>query len=85
MNQPEIFDRAIRDRDVRALQEWLRAAWRQLGDPSLTVFTRRELRNQMKQCSADLKAHLDRVEAQLTRPARDSDRAFTRPELRILA
>ena len=50
MNQPAIFDT-----DIRALQEWLRTAWQQLGDPSLTAFTRRELRNQMKQCSADLK------------------------------
>jgi hypothetical protein len=81
MNQPEIFDRDIRERDIRALQEWLRTAWRQLGDPTLTAFTRRELRNQMKQCSADLKAHLERLEAQ---PARDANRPFTRPELRIL-
>jgi hypothetical protein len=79
MNQPEIYDR-----DIRALQEWLRGAWRQLGDPSLTTFARRELRNQMKQCSDDLKACLQRMEAQ-PQPARDSDRSFARPELRILA
>jgi hypothetical protein len=85
MNQPEIFDRDIRERDIRALQEWLRTAWRQLSDSSLTAFTRRELRNQMKQCSADLKAHLERLEAQQTPPARDSGRPRTRPELRILA
>jgi hypothetical protein len=86
MNQPEIFDRDLRDRDIRALQEWLRSAWRQLGDPTLTAFTRRELRNQMKQCSADLKAHLERLEAQLQQPpARDFNRPSTRPELRILA
>ena len=85
MNQPESFDRNIRDRDIRALQEWLRAAWRRLGDPSLTAFSRRELRNQMKQCSDDLKAHLDKVEAQLTPRARDANRPFARPELRILA
>jgi hypothetical protein len=85
MNQPEIFDADIRDRDIRALQEWLRAAWRRLGDPTLTAFTRRELRNQMKQCSADLKAHLERLEAQQPPPARDANRPFARPELRILA
>ena len=85
MKQSEIFDRDIRDRDIRALQEWLRTAWRQLSDHSLTTFDRRELRNQMKQCSADLKAHLARLEAQ-PQPARPSDRAFARPELlRILA
>jgi hypothetical protein len=78
MNQPEIYDR-----DIRALQEWLRGAWRRLGDPSLTTFERRELRNQMKQCSDDLKAYLQRLETQP--PVRDSDRSFARPELRILA
>ena len=53
MNEPEILDS-----DIRALQQWLRTAWQQLGDPSLTAFARRELRNQMKQCSADLRAQL---------------------------
>ena len=79
MKQPEIYDR-----DIRALQEWLRGAWRQLGDPTLTTFARRELRNQMKQCSDDLKACLQRMEAQ-PQPVRDSDRSFAKPELRILA
>jgi len=79
MNQPEIFDH-----DIRALQQWLRAAWQQLGDPSLTTFSRRELRNQMKQCSADLRAHLQRM-AEQRPPVRDTAPAFTKPELRILA
>ena len=57
MTQPEVLDQ-----DIRALQDWLRAAWQQLGDPALTPFTRRELRNQMKQCAADLRAHLQRAE-----------------------
>lgn len=81
MNQPEIYDR-----DIRALQEWLRRAWRQLGESSLTAFDRRELRNQMKQCSADLKAQLARAEAQQqSAPARDFGRPSRRPELRLLA
>lgn len=85
MTQSEIFDRDIRDCDIRALQEWLRTAWQQLSDHSLTTFDRRELRNQMKQCSADLKAQLARMEAE-PQPARESGRAFNRPELlRILA
>jgi hypothetical protein len=53
MDQPEIFDS-----DIRAMQQWLRTAWQQLSDPSLTTFSRRELRNQMKQCSADLRSRL---------------------------
>ena len=54
MDQAEILDS-----DIRAMQQWLRAAWQQLSDPSLTTFSRRELRNQMKQCSADLRSRLD--------------------------
>ena len=80
MNQPAIFDN-----DIRALQEWLRNAWAQLGDPSLTAFTRRELRNQMKQCSADLRSHLQLVATNQSEPARDQARRFSKPELRILA
>jgi IS5 family transposase len=65
MNEPEILDS-----DIRALQQWLRTAWKQLGDPSLTAFARRELRNQMKQCSADLRAQLERMaEQQAAGPA----------------
>ena len=39
MHQPEILDS-----DIRALQQWLRAAWQQLGDPSRTIFSRRRVR-----------------------------------------
>ena len=79
MNQPEIFDR-----DIRALQEWLRTAWRRLGDPSLTAFTRRELRNQMKQCTADLRSHLQLVATRPSEAVKET-RTFSKPELRILA
>jgi len=80
MNQPEMLDS-----DIRALQQWLRAAWLQLGDPSLTVFARRELRNQMKQCSADLRAHLERMSQQRPQPARRPAPTYAKPDLRILA
>jgi len=80
MDQPDIFDK-----DVRALQQWLRDAWEQLGDPSLTTFTRRELRNQMKQCSADLRSHLQLVAERRSQPAKEPDHRFSKPQLRILA
>ena len=79
MTQPEILDQ-----DIRVLQEWLRAAWQQLADPSLTAFGRRELRNQMKQYNADLRAHLKRAELQLRQSA-GPRRSFVEPEMRILA
>ena len=80
MNQPEILDS-----DIRALQQWLRAAWQQLGDPSITTFSRRELRNQMKQCSADLRARLEMVAEQQSEPVQHPPPAYSRPELRILS
>ena len=80
MNQPEILDS-----DIRALQQWLRVAWQQLGDPSLTTFSRRELRNQMKQCSADLRSHLELVATRQSGPAGDQTRSVSKPEFRILA
>jgi hypothetical protein len=80
MNEPEILDS-----DIRALQQWLRTAWKQLGDPSLTAFARRELRNQMKQCSADLRAQLERMAEQQALPAPLPATNYTKPDLRILA
>ena len=79
MNQPELSDS-----DIRALQERLRAAWKQLGDPSLTAFTRRELRNQMKQCTADLRSYLQMATMRPV-PVKEASRTFSKPELRILA
>lgn len=80
MNQPEILDS-----DIRYLQQWLRAAWQQLGDPSLTTFSRRELRNQMKQCSADLRARLQMLAEQQSEPLQQPPPVYSRPELRILS
>ena len=80
MNQPEVLDS-----DIRALQQWLRAAWQQLGDPSLTTFSRRELRNQMKQCSSDLRARLQMAAEQQSEPLQQPPPAYSRPELRILS
>ena len=80
MNQPEVLDS-----DIRAMQQWLRAAWQQLGDRSLTTFSRRELRNQMKQCSADLRERLQMVAEQQAVPLQQPVPPYSRPELRILS
>jgi hypothetical protein len=80
MNQPDILDP-----DIRALQQWLRDAWQQLGDPSLTTFSRRKLRNQMKQCSADLRARLQMAAERPSEAAQQPPSAHFRPELRILS
>jgi len=80
MSQPEILDS-----DIRAMQQWLRDAWQQLADRSLTTFSRRELRNQMKQCSADLRARLQMAAEQQSEPVQQPPLAYSRPELRILS
>jgi len=80
MSQPEILDS-----DIRAMQQWLRDAWQQLGDRSLTTFSRRELRNQMKQCSADLRERLQMVAEQQAGPLQQPVPPDSRPELRILS
>ena len=80
MTQPEVLDQ-----NIRALQEWLRNAWVQLSDPAMTSFSRRELRSQMKQCSADLRAHLKAASELSAEPPAMPAKTFERPELRLLA
>ena len=80
MSQPDILDS-----EIRAMQQWLREAWQQLADRSLTTFSRRELRNQMKQCSADLRNHLQAAAQRQAQPANRPAKTFTKPQLRILA
>ena len=43
------------EQDVQALKEWLRSAWRQLAQPAMTRFDRRELRNYMREAEAALR------------------------------
>ena len=52
------------DRNILDLKQWLSGAWRHLGRPSLTKFERRELRNEMKQCSVELRRCLELVHAE---------------------
>lgn len=54
MNEPDVLEGSIREH-----QEWQRVAWQHLSKPSLTAFESRELRNQIKQSSAELRRYLD--------------------------
>jgi hypothetical protein len=80
MTQPEVLDRNIRE-----LQDWMRNAWIQLADPTLTAFSRRELRNQMKQHSADLRTYLQAASERPPEPPVAPSKRFAKPELRLLA
>lgn len=82
MSEPEILDH------IHTLQRWLAAAWRRLGDPALTAFDKRELRNQMKQADTALRKCLalstELKSAQKMQGA-NNVRAFAKPDLRFLA
>jgi hypothetical protein len=81
MTDPELLDH------IATLQRWLAAAWRRLGDPALTLFDRRELRNQMKEADVALRQCLalasELKSAQKTR-GRVDGRQFSKPDLRFL-
>ncbi|QOZ34450.1 hypothetical protein [Bradyrhizobium sp. CCBAU 53421] len=85
MTQPSVLDQKSLDQNIRELQEWLRNAWQQLADPTLTAFSRRELRNQMKQCNADLRVQLQAASKQMLSQPAARGKTFVKPELRILA
>ena len=56
------------DEDVQALKEWVRGAWSQLADSSLTSFDRREIRNYMKEAEVALNAGLGRITSRQRAP-----------------
>lgn len=73
---------------IATLQSWLADAWRRLGDPSLTLFDKRELRNQMKQADAALRRCLAlsvELKSAQSKPGTAEVRAFAKPDLRFLA
>jgi hypothetical protein len=82
MTEPEIQNQIV------TLQRWLAGAWLRLGDPALTPFDKRELRNQMKQADAALRRCLalsiELKSAQKKKGAADV-RAVSKPDLRFLA
>ena len=77
------------DRDISGLKELLRVAWKHLANPLLAPFERREVRNQIKQCSAELRGYLQTLEAERRGSRTQSleehgGRSFGKPKLRLL-
>ena len=72
--------------DVQALQEWLRGAWRQLANPSLTRFQQRELRYYMRDAERALRVGLQQAAARdlAKREARSESPATKRVNFRLL-
>jgi hypothetical protein len=54
MSEPDILSRKLGE-----LKEWQTVAWRQLAEPLLTTFERREIRNQIKQSNIELRHYLE--------------------------
>jgi hypothetical protein len=82
MTEPEIQNH------IATLQRWLQAAWRRLGDPALTAFDKRELRNQMREADASLRRCLalsNELKSSRKATGTADVRAFAKPELRFLA
>ena len=50
MTDPDLLSRKIDE-----LKEWQAIAWRRIADPLTTAFERREIRNHMKECDAELR------------------------------
>ena len=77
------------DRDISGLKELLRVAWKHLANPLLAPFERREVRNQIKQCSSELRGYLQTLEAERRGSQTQSlgehgGRSFGKPKLRLL-
>jgi hypothetical protein len=53
--------------NIDGLKELLRIAWKDLANPSLTPFERREARNQINQYSVELRRDLELVHAERIR------------------
>jgi hypothetical protein len=77
----------ILDRDIRSMKELLRVAWMELASPLLTPHERREARNRITLCSAELRRHLEQAEARKVRKQPSEERGrpgLVKPQLRLL-
>jgi hypothetical protein len=80
-----MIDTNALNRKIYELKEVQRTAWRQLADPALTTFERREVRNQIRASNSELKYHLQTMSeclrSRVNSPAESAD--FGRPNLRL--
>jgi len=74
-------------RNINGLTEVLRVAWRDLANPLLTPFERRDARNQIDQYSVELRRHFRLIEAERCRSRKQSLEEYGRnsgkPKLRL--
>jgi hypothetical protein len=80
-------DANVLDYKIYELKEVQRVAWRQLADPSLTTFERREVRNQIRLSSNELRQYLQMMSERLrfrVRSAEEVEGGSGKPNLRLL-
>ena len=65
MTEPDVLSRKIHE-----LKEWQRVAWRQVADPLLTAFERREIRNHIIESDGELRRYLSMMSERLRFQAR---------------
>jgi hypothetical protein len=79
----------VLDSTISQLKELLRVAWKDLANPLLTSFERREALNQIQIHSAELRRYLLVMEAKRIRSRKqlleESSRRREKPKLRLLA
>jgi hypothetical protein len=84
MNEPDVLSC-----NIHALKELQRVGWRQLADPALTIFERREIRNELKQSEAELRSCLEMMSDRCwfqERPVQaDAAAGCSKVEFRLLA
>ena len=84
MNEPDVLSC-----NIHALKELQRVGWRQLADPALTIFERREIRNELKQSETELRSCLEMMSDRCwfqERPVQaDATAGFSKVEFRLLA
>ena len=80
-------DANVLDCKIYELKEMQRVTWRQLADPSLTTFERREIRNQIRLSNNELRQYLQMMSERLrfrVRSAEEGAGGLGRPNLRLL-
>jgi hypothetical protein len=79
----------VLDRDICGLKELLRVAWKELASSALTPHERREARNRITLCSAELRRNLQVLEAERVSLRKRSleqqgGHSASKPKLRLL-
>ena len=80
-------DANVLDCKIYELKEMQRVTWRQLADPSLTTFERREARNQIRLSNSELRQYLQMMSERVrfrVRPVEEVADGFGKPNFRLL-